>query len=409
MALQQPSARRHLTPVASRPSFSNSTPSVSADQLPGNNKHAIQLRKLYRNTNGDRRSQMVLGLLACTSSFLLIALVYSNQTLCSPSANPSVHVPTTVPLPDTPDTTPFDLIRTLERWKNPDFAQSRLRVFVYDIPPRFNVDLVHASHQSPSHIRDPLCDQNFYSSEVHVHHFFLNSSVRTLNPEQANFFYVPIYTTCDLINKQPNDLQRTGRNFHAAMQIVKHNHPFWNRTDGRDHIFLFSQGFSARLTGDWTYVKNSIFLVHNGEFTAPEYTPHKDITIPPELRFYFKPIWIGRARRDIKPSEKRFLAQFGGQVVDGQISDHRGSNYSGGVRQFIQSYLLGNSNYRITGVRSHSYLSDMRNSKFCLAPEGKFWNFFRNGCFICSMIGNRFLTFLLRFMVVCVFIFRWGC
>lgn len=372
MALQQPSTRRHLVPTSSRPSFANAAPTSSADQMSISNKHAFQLRKHLRNY-GDRRGQMALGLLICTSIFMFFALVYSNNPLCPTSAQSAVHASSVLSsYSAVNDETPFDIIQTLERWKDPRYATSRLRVYVYDLPPRFNTQLIRASHQSPSHIRDPYCDENFYSSEVHVHHFFLNSSVRTLDPELANFYYVPIYTTCDLINKQPNDLQRTGRNFRDAMQSIVNDHPYWNRTDGRDHVFLFSQGFSARLAGDWTFVKNSIFLVHNGEFTAPEYTPHKDITIPPELRFYFTPVWIGRAKKDAKPSEMRYLAQFGGQVVDGRISDHRGSNYSGGVRQFIQNYLLDDPDYRITGVRSHTYLSDMRNSKFCLAPEGKF-------------------------------------
>lgn len=374
MTLQHPSTRRH---IASAPRlFSNSAPAPNSDQLAPNNKHVMQIRKLYKN-NDNRRFQTALSLLACTSCFLLTALYYSNRTICPPSNDPPVHLTASVSHSNFAESSHLDIIQTLEQWKNPQYAMSHLRVYVYDLPSRFNSDLVHTSHQSPSHIRDPYCDENFYSSEVHVHHFFLNSSVRTLDPNLANFFYVPIYTTCDLINKQPNDLQRTGRNFRDAMTIVINNYPYWNHTDGRDHVFLFSQGFSARLTGDWTYVKNSIFLVHNGQFTAPEYTPHKDITIPPELRYYFKPIWREKDRRAIVPSEKQYLGQFGGQVVDGRISDHRGSNYSGGVRQFILTFFLGDPDYRITGVRSHTYLSDMKNSKFCLAPEGKSDYFFK--------------------------------
>lgn len=63
------------------------------------------------------------------------------------------------------------------------------------------------------------------------------------------------------------------------------------------------------------------------------------------------------------------------QVVSANVTDHRGSNYSGGVRQFIQAHLTNNPDYRITGVRSDSYLSDMKRSKFCLAPEGKIPSF----------------------------------
>lgn len=264
----------------------------------------------------------------------------------------------------------FDLIPSLEAWKIDSYARSRLGVYVYELPSRFNRDLVDASHMSPSHIRDPYCDENFYSSEVHVHQFLLKSAVRVADPAKADFFYVPIYSTCDLINSQPNNLRRTGRNFRRAMAHIIDEYPFWNESDGRDHIFLFSQGFSARLAGDWTFIKNAIFLVHNGEFTALEYTAHKDITIPPELRAYFQPVY--RLPNSSRPSAKhrRYLAQFGGQVVDGRVSDHRGSNYSRGVRQYIRNHLTYNPSYRITGVRSPTYLSDMTSSKFCLAPEG---------------------------------------
>lgn len=59
------------------------------------------------------------------------------------------------------------------------------------------------------------------------------------------------------------------------------------------------------------------------------------------------------------------------QVINASVSDHRGSNYSGGVRQYIQDKMSQRDDYKITGVRSESYIQDMKNSKFCLAPEGK--------------------------------------
>lgn len=59
-------------------------------------------------------------------------------------------------------------------------------------------------------------------------------------------------------------------------------------------------------------------------------------------------------------------------MVNQGVADHRGSNYSHGVRQFIKTYLTSDPEYRITGVRSKTYLADMKDSTFCLAPEGKF-------------------------------------
>lgn len=52
------------------------------------------------------------------------------------------------------------------------------------------------------------------------------------------------------------------------------------------------------------------------------------------------------------------------------VSDHRGSNYSGGIRQYIRAKLRSNPDYRITPARIKSYTTDMTKSMFCLCPEG---------------------------------------
>lgn len=205
------------------------------------------------------------------------------------------------------------LIPALQRWQHQTFIHSNLRIYVYEIPTRFNADLVQKSIDQPGPIRDPRCDQNFYSAEVHIHRFLQNSPVRTTDPEQAHFFYVPIYTTCDLITHQPNDVPRVGRHFAEAMTIVREQWPYWNKSAGRDHVMMFAQGFAGRLAGDWQAYKNSIFMVHNGEFTAMEYSVRKDFTVPPELRAYLQPYWKENEDMALN-ADRKYLAQFGGQV-----------------------------------------------------------------------------------------------
>ena len=276
-----------------------------------------------------------------------------------------------------------NILHILENWSNPNFARSRLQIYIYDLPSQYNQQLIDESIHSPGPIRDPRCDTNFYSSEFHVHRYLKKSSVRTNDPSKADFFYLPVYTTCDLITHQPNDVNRVGNNFQKALDHIIQTYPYWNRTSGRDHVYLFAQGFAARLAGDWKRINNGIFMVHNGEFSADEYTPHKDFTIPPELRAYLKPLWL--ESNHVVDQTRKYLAQFGGQVLSTNISDHRGSNYSGGVRQFIRARFLNHPDYRITGVRSSTYLSDMKESNFCLAPEGKFFLFY------CT-----FITYMIR-------------
>lgn len=210
--------------------------------------------------------------------------------------------------------------------------------------------------------------------------------------------------------------------------------PYYNRSGGRDHVYTFTQGFGARHSGDWRRFRNGIFLVHNGEWTADEFTPHKDVVIPPDLTHYLLPRYmeparggglgeeeadsgwddadvvappdaaaaaaatssrqgmafggarddapaaaaasaaaaVSRARRRLerRRTPKKWLLQFGGQVVAANVSDSRGSNYSGGVRQYVQAHLVDKPGYRITGTRSGTYLADLAASTFCLCPEG---------------------------------------
>lgn len=305
-------SRRSFPPLSARTSFS----ALPESDLAASKALLSHRKLLFLRLSSIRHPSVLCAILIFSTLLLFLIASQLHANFCSLTFTrdrSSTSLSTLTATETVPEPTPFDLISTLEKWKDPQYSKRRLAIYVYDLPARFNEDLVRISHSSPSHIRDPYCDKNFYSSEVHVHRYLLSSSVRTMDPEQANFFYVPVYSTCDLINVQPNNLRRTGRNFRAAMHIVQNQYPYWNASNGRDHVFLFSQGFSARLAGDWTSIKNAIFMVHNGEFTALEYTPHKDFVIPPELRSYFQPIWRTKPESAIV-MKRQYLGQFGGQV-----------------------------------------------------------------------------------------------
>lgn len=259
------------------------------------------------------------------------------------------------------------VVAELQNWKDPEFASSRIKVYYYDLPPKFNQELVDESHRNPPKIRDPFCDESFYSAEYTIANHFKNSPVRTMNASEADYFYVPILSTCYLMTNLPNDVEKTGAFFEEAMDVVINEFPYWNQSDGRDHVFMFAQGFGARLSGDWTKYRHATFLVHNGDYDEDHFNTHKDIVVPPDLSHYLKPVGLTHPGRLL---QKKNFVLFGGQILNTSISDHRGSNYSGGVRQFIQSDLAGVDGYKVTGVRSTSYIQDMLESVFCLAPHG---------------------------------------
>lgn len=248
---------------------------------------------------------------------------------------------------------------------------SQIRIFIYDLPPKYNTLQVSRSILSPPPIRDPNCATNFYSAEPTIHSLLQNSPYRTHNPSNAHFFYVPIYATCYLLNNHPNNLTRTGIFFTEAMSHITTHHPYFNASSGRDHVYVFAQGFGARLAGpNWARWRNGIFLVHNGDFSTEEYTPHKDLVVPPNLSAYLTPVYLDQTHPPIPLHRRVFLAHFGGQTFPATLADHRGTNYSRGVRQFLADFLAAAPGFRITPARHPRYLHDIRRSLFCLAPEG---------------------------------------
>lgn len=248
-----------------------------------------------------------------------------------------------------------------------------LKIFVYDLPSLFNSDQLKLNKAHPPKIWDPNCTGNFYSAEYSFHRFLLESTVKTMDPWAADFFYVPSYSSCFLINNHPNNLTKTALFHEKLFNHIRNKHVYFNLSQGRDHLWVFSQGFGAKMFGNWRLINNGIFLVHNGQFTLDEFTPHKDITIPPDLTGYNFPS-VYELPLNKRPVRK-WLGHFGGTVVSIDLKDERGEFYSKGVRQYIKEHFSKDPSFRITGTRVDTYIQDMMSSKFCLCPEGwHAWN-----------------------------------
>jgi hypothetical protein len=117
-----------------------------------------------------------------------------------------------------------------------DDPVGRLKVFVYELPSKYNKKILQ---------KDPRCLAHMFAAEIFMHRFLLSSAVRTLNPEEADWFYTPVYTTCDLT---PNGLPlpfKSPRMMRSAIQLISSNWPYWNRTEGADHFFVVPHDFGA--------------------------------------------------------------------------------------------------------------------------------------------------------------------
>jgi putative beta-1,4-xylosyltransferase IRX10 len=70
-----------------------------------------------------------------------------------------------------------------------DNPVGRLKVYIYDLPRKYNKKIVN---------KDPRCLNHMFAVEIFMHRFLLSSVVQILNPKEADWFYTPLYTTCDL-------------------------------------------------------------------------------------------------------------------------------------------------------------------------------------------------------------------
>lgn len=111
-----------------------------------------------------------------------------------------------------------------------------LKVFVYELPSRFN----------SGWLSNKRCSSHLFAAEVAIHQALLKSSYRTLKPEEAHFFFVPIYATCNFstVNGFPA-IGHARPLFAAAVSHIASSYPFWNRSNGADHVFVATHDHGA--------------------------------------------------------------------------------------------------------------------------------------------------------------------
>ena len=92
----------------------------------------------------------------------------------------------TLPLPLTLTLTlPLPLTLTLPL----ALTLTKVRIYVYDLPPRFNIHLAAHFKFSSSGRWD---DSWLYGLDILIHRWLLHSPYRTLDPTEADFFFVPV-------------------------------------------------------------------------------------------------------------------------------------------------------------------------------------------------------------------------
>ncbi|CAD7934318.1 unnamed protein product [Amoebophrya sp. A25] len=238
---------------------------------------------------------------------------------------------------------------------------NRLRIYVYD---EEEVPLLKKLT-----IGAMFCGRGQWGMETQIHDFFRAASFRTLDPYEADFFYVPGYAICML----EGNIWKMEEIDQIYIDLVKAL-PFFERSRGRDHIFTFGSGMSTSVFESWRdHIPEAIVLTPETELfndlawiIEPPFQPFKDIVIPGNLDM----TELISLQEFSKPLEEReFLGCFFGRadVVRGPHP------WVGGP--MIRKTILGWKDEPDLFISEFTELKKMHeamgNSKFCFIPRGK--------------------------------------
>eukprot|EP00741_Cyanophora_paradoxa_P012367 tig00020610_g11950.t1 len=156
-----------------------------------------------------------------------------------------------------------------------------LRVYVYELPARFNTELMA-----------PACASGPFAADAWLHSHLSGSWRRTWDGEAADFFLLPVYTGCGMGVVYPlRPLMRD-----ALLEAVAYARavlPYWDRRPA-DHMLVFPNEFGSCVDGERlvaetprgaqrpppTPLQPAIFLQHSGDYFTPCYSAAKDVVLP---------------------------------------------------------------------------------------------------------------------------------
>jgi len=274
-----------------------------------------------------------------------------------PSPSPPLHCPPSASSASSTLALASDSV-PLEEWR-PDY-----KIYVYDLPAEFNSDLKRDQRR---------CINDQYGTEIMFHENILKHEVRTLDPLEAEFFLVPLYGECFLFRENQRAgkeaLKITNKWFRRALQIVTQEHPHWNRTQGRDHVFVFAGARGPHIFQDWKkHIKKSIFLTPEGDRSLSEqFNTWKDVVIP---GLENEPSFTSGSNREKYSASQRNIFAF----FRGTIHNKGGASYSRGLRIKMEAQLRDKKDVvfseQTPDCDRKCYRDSMARSVFCVCPRG---------------------------------------
>ncbi|KAI7734467.1 hypothetical protein M8C21_013380, partial [Ambrosia artemisiifolia] len=242
-----------------------------------------------------------------------------------------------------------------------------LKVYVYELPSKYNSDW----------LSNERCSNHLFASEVAIHKALMKSDFRTFDPTEADFFFVPVYVSCNFstVNGFPA-IGHARALISSAVEHISSTLPFWSRSNGSDHVFVASHDYGAcfhamedRAVADGIpeFMKNSIILQTFGvKYQHPCQNDEGSIVVPP----YISPKSVQTTLAKSPIDGPRDIFAFFRGKMEVHPKNVSGRFYSKRVRTEILRKYGNDRRFFLKRHRFPGYQSEIVRSMFCLCPLG---------------------------------------